>query len=88
MIEADIINLIGYETVLKFVFTSEGIFTFETIIPIGDNLDKYEIDFYTKNKGHQEFFRYDSFSSSLLKYQISEVRKNGVEIYFRAFEEE
>ena len=31
--EADVINLIGFETPLKFEFISDGIFTFKTVIP-------------------------------------------------------
>ena len=88
--EADIIKLIGYETPLKFVFTSEGTFTYETVIPTA-HLMTYEVTFFMENRQHPQFFAYDSFSTSLLPFQIMSVNQvNGMEgtvteIFFRKY---
>tara|TARA_R110000796_G_scaffold143848_1_gene260530 strand:- start:17 stop:319 length:303 start_codon:yes stop_codon:yes gene_type:complete len=67
--EAEVVALIGYETVLKFHFISEGVFIFKTLIPTEDSVI-YEIELFSGEDRHIEFFDYDSFSNFLLSYQI------------------
>ena len=87
--EADVINLIGFETPLKFEFISDGIFTFKTVIPNQkDGIVFYEIEFFSNPDKSLDFFSYDSFSNFLLKYQIHTVSainesiNTKTEIYF------
>lgn len=71
--EGDIINLIGYETILKFDFLSDSIMTFNTISPINidGNYVNFQIEFFIEDDiTSLEFFNYDSFSNFLLKYKI------------------
>lgn len=70
--EGDIINLIGFNTVLKFSFISDGIMTYETIKPISvdDCYYDLEIEFFVEEAFNIEFFCYDSFSDFLIKYKI------------------
>ena len=63
--EADIIKLIGYETPLKFVFTSEGTFTYETVIPTA-HLMTYEVTFFMENRQRPQFFLESYFYTILL----------------------
>jgi hypothetical protein len=94
--EADVINLIGYDTPMKFTFTSEGIMEFETLIPKSyANMDlfTYVVEFFIEENTLPEFFAYDCFSSFLEKYQIHTVKINykgqnvSDEIYFRTYQE-
>lgn len=71
--EADVINLIGYETPLEFVYATEGMFTFKTLIPTKKSLSHYEIDFFRQEGKELEFFKFDSFSNFLSDYQIYRV---------------
>mgnify|MGYP003669624001 FL=1 len=66
--ESEVVSLIGYETVLKFHFISEGVFTFKTLTPKEDIV--YEIEMFSGEDKDIEFFDYDSFSNFLLSYQI------------------
>ena len=90
--EAEVINFIGYKTPLKFVFISEGMITFETITPSQD-LKTYEITFFVNSKKHPQLFAYDSFSISLLKFQVMSLLeidlKDGTqkELYFKKYQE-
>ena len=91
--EADVINLIGFETPLKFEFISDGIFTFRTVIPNQKNgIVFYEIEFFSNPDKSLDFFAYDTFSNFLLKYQIHSVtaidksRDTKTEIYFKTYE--
>ena len=91
--EAEVINLIGYETPLKFEFVSDNIFTFKTVIPSQENdIVFYEIEFFSNPNESLEFFAYDSFSNFLLKYQIHTVNainnleNTRTEIFFRTYE--
>ena len=75
--EADVINLIGFETSMKFCnITSDGIFEFQTLIPKcydDTNLFTYKIEFFVGKDANAEFFIYDSFSNFLSDYQIHSV---------------
>jgi len=91
--EADVINLIGFETPLKFEFISDGIFTFRTVIPNQKNgIVFYDVEFFSNPDKSLDFFAYDTFSNFLLKYQIHSVtaidksRNTKTEIYFRTYE--
>lgn len=91
--EADVINLIGFETPLKFEFISDGIFTFKTVIPNQkDDIIFYEIEFFSNPDKSLDFFAYDTFSNFLLKYQIhtvsaiNESKNTKREIYFKTYE--
>jgi hypothetical protein len=91
--EADVINLIGFETPLKFEFISDGIFTFKTVIPnVKDGIVFYEIEFFSNPDKSLDFFAYDTFSNFLLKYQIhtvnaiNESTNAKTEIYFKTYE--
>lgn len=91
--EADVINLIGFETPLKFEFISDGIFTFKTVIPNQkDGIVFYEIEFFSNPDKSLDFFAYDTFSNFLLKYQIhtvsaiNESTNTKTEIYFKTYE--
>ena len=93
--EADVINLIGYDTPMKFNYTSEGTFEFQTLIPqIYDNMDlfTYKVEFFIEEGTNSEFFTHDSFSSFLSNYQIHTVSidYNGLndsqEIYFKQYQ--
>ena len=93
--EADVINLIGYDTPMKFNYTSEGVFEFQTLITqIYDdmNLFTYKVEFFIAEGTRPEFFNYDSFGSFLSEYQIHTVSidYNGVgdseEIYFKGYQ--
>lgn len=92
--EADIINLIGYKTPMKFIYASEGLFTFNTITP-DDSIEGivfYEVEFFSEPDNDIEFFAYDSFSNFLLKYKIHTVSaidhstEIKTQIYFRTYE--
>jgi len=91
--EADVINLIGFETPLKFEFISDGIFTFRTVIPNQKNgIVFYDVEFFSNPDKSLDFFAYDTFSNFLLKYQIHSVtaidksRDTKTEIYFKTYE--
>ena len=91
--EADVINLIGFETTLKFEFISDGVFTFKTVIPNQKNdIVFYEIEFFLNPDKSLDFFAYDTFSNFLLKYQIhsvssiNESTNTKTEIYFKTYE--
>ena len=91
--EADVINLIGFETPLKFEFISDGIFTFRTVIPNQKNgIVFYDVEFFSNPDKSLDFFAYDSFSNFLLKYQIHSVTAidkstdTRTEIYFKTYE--
>lgn len=92
--EADVINLIGYNTPMKFNFTSEGIFTFNTIIPdeSKQGIIYYEVEFFTEEGRQPDFFAYDSFSNFLLKYRVHTVTAldestlKRTQLYFRTYE--
>jgi len=91
--EADVINLIGFETPLKFEFISDGIFTFKTVIPNQkDGIVFYDIEFFSNPDKSLDFFAYDTFSNFLLKYQIhtvnaiNESTNTKTEIYFKTYE--
>tara|TARA_R110002167_G_scaffold72297_1_gene203471 strand:+ start:676 stop:969 length:294 start_codon:yes stop_codon:yes gene_type:complete len=91
--EADVINLIGFETTLKFEFISDGVFTFKTVIPNQKNdIVFYEIEFFSNPDKSLDFFAYDTFSNFLLKYQIhsvssiNESTNTKTEIYFKTYE--
>jgi len=91
--EADVINLIGFETPLKFEFISDGIFTFRTLIPNEKNgIVFYDVEFFSNPDKSLDFFAYDTFSNFLLKYQIHSVtaidksRNTETEIYFKTYE--
>ena len=91
--EADVINLIGFETPLKFEFISDGIFTFRTLIPNEKNgIVYYDVEFFSNPDKSLDFFAYDTFSNFLLKYQIHSVtaidksRDTKTEIYFKTYE--
>ena len=91
--EADVINLIGFETPLKFEFISDGIFTFRTLIPNEKNgIVFYDVEFFSNQDKSLDFFAYDTFSNFLLKYQIHSVtaidksRNTETEIYFKTYE--
>ena len=91
--EADVINLIGFETPLKFEFISDGIFTFRTVIPNQKNgIVFYDVEFFSNPHKSLDFFAYDTFSNFLLKYQIHSVtaidksRDTKTEIYFKTYE--
>ena len=93
--EADVINLIGYDTPMKFNYTSEGTFEFQTLIPlIYDNMDlfTYKVEFFIEEGTRPEFFNYDSFGSFLSDYQIHTVSINydGIsdsqQIYFKQYQ--
>ena len=74
--EADVINLIGYDTPMKFNYTSEGVFEFQTLIPqMYDNMDlfTYKVEFFIGQDVSPEFFAHDSFGSFLSDYQIHTV---------------
>lgn len=115
--EADVINLIGYETPMEFVFVSEGIATFQTVFPemsediIGNELVNqdvfkdnfglplksqyiYQVEFFGLKDSGFEFFRLDSFSHFLEKYQIfrvlriDDVTGKREQIYFKQYQEE
>jgi len=75
--ETDIIKLIGYETILKFSFISDGMMTYETLAPDPrcQDLYNYEIVFFIEEGTQPEFFCYDSFSNFLLKYKIYQLEK-------------
>ena len=82
--EADVVNLIGYDTPMKFNNACEGIIEFQTLIPqIYDNVNlfTYKVEFFIEEGTNPEFFDYDSFSSFLSNYQIHSVSidYNGVE---------
>lgn len=76
--EADIINLIGFNTMLKFSFISDGIMTYETIKPIlvDGTYYNFEIEFFVEEDKNIEFFCYDSFSDFLIKYKIYKLKYN------------
>ena len=93
--EADVINLIGYNTPMKFNYTSEGIFEFETLIPKSyENIDlfTYVVEFFIEEGRTPEFFMYDSFSDFLSDYQIHSVKlsfksnESDKEIYFNTYQ--
>ena len=91
--EADVINLIGFETPLKFEFISDGIFTFRTVIPNQKNgIVYYDVEFFSNPDKSLDFFAYDTFSNFLLKYQIHSVtsidksENTETEIYFKTYE--
>jgi len=91
--EADVINLIGFETPLKFEFISDGIFTFKTVIPNQKNgIVYYDVEFFSNPDKSLDFFAYDTFSNFLLKYQIHSVtaidksENTETEIYFKTYE--
>ena len=93
--EADVINLIGYDTPMKFNNTSEGIFEFQTLITqVYDdmNLFTYRVEFFIGEGTQPEFFNYDSFGSFLSNYQIHTVRidydgvEDSEEIYFKGYQ--
>ncbi len=93
--EADVINLIGYNTPMKFNYTSEGTFEFETLIPKSySNIDlfTYVVEFFIEEGRSPEFFMYDSFSDFLSDYQIHSVKlsfksdESDKEIYSKPYE--
>ena len=115
--EADVINLIGYETAMEFVFVDENIATFKTVLPImskdrinDDKIDSesfkeemgfyptcqyfYEIEFFRDEDAPFAFFRLDSFSNFLQRYQIfrvhriEDVTKSREQIYFKQYQTE
>jgi len=95
--EADVINLIGYNTPMKFNYTSEGIFEFKTLIPkLNDNMDlfTYKVEFFIGQGDTPEFFIYDSFSDFLSDYQIHSVsinyegREEFTEIYSKEYQKQ
>ena len=98
--EADVINLVGYETPFEFEFISEGIITFKTMIPkiILSNIEQsfyYKIElFVPEDVANIDFFRVDNFENFLSKYQIHELTKINLEgstieqLYFREYDEE
>lgn len=93
--EADVINLIGYDTPMKFNYTSEGTFEFQTLIPqMYDNMNlfTYKVEFFIEEGTSPEFFTHDCFSSFLSNYQIHTVSidYNGLydsqEIYVKSYQ--
>jgi hypothetical protein len=93
--EAGVINLIGYETAMEFVYIDDYTFTFKTAIPqkIGeqvidvDNNNRdivvpvngfYEVTFFEEENESVSFFKLDSFSNFLEKYQIHQVVLIGI----------
>ncbi|MDB4246002.1 hypothetical protein N9824_00495 [bacterium] len=92
--EADVISLIGYETPMKFNFTSEGVFTFNTVVPDSnaDGIVFYEVEFFSEPDVSPDFFAYDSFSNFLLKFKIASVNsidestQTKTQLYFRTYE--
>ena len=93
--EADVINLIGYDTPMKFNYTSEGTFEFQTLIPkIYDNMDlfTYKVEFFIEEGTQPEFFTHDSFSNFLSSYQIHTVSidydglNDSQQIYFKQYQ--
>lgn len=101
--EADVIELVGYETPMEFVFTEGGTPMFRTCFPVQDHNrinDKgifpqyyYEVEFYEDENEKPSFFRIDSFSNFLSSMQIArvvvedDVTKERAEIYFRKYNE-
>ena len=93
--EADVINLIGYDTPMKFNYTSEGVFEFQTLITqVYDNMNlfTYKVEFFIEEDTRPEFFNYDSFGSFLSDYQIHTVSidYDGLDapqqIYFKGYQ--
>lgn len=88
--EAEVINLIGYETAMRFLFYSDGIITYKTVIPKDNDMCFYEVSFFVDDG--LDFFAFDSFSNFLEKFQINEVKRvslNGKEvnnIYFKEYQ--
>ena len=75
--EGDIINLIGVDTVMKFIFVCDGIIAFKTIKPIlvDGAYYNFEIDFFIDEEDDcVEFFCYSSFSDFLIKYKIYQLK--------------
>lgn len=93
--EADVINLIGYDTPMKFNYTSEGVFEFQTLITqVYDNMNlfTYKVEFFIEEDTRPEFFNYDSFGSFLSDYQIHTVSidydglGDSQQIYFKGYQ--
>jgi hypothetical protein len=93
--EADVINLIGYDTPMKFNYTSEGVFEFQTLITqVYDNMNlfTYKVEFFIEEGTRPVFFNYDSFGSFLSDYQIHTVSidydelGDSQQIYFKGYQ--
>ena len=92
--EVDVVSFIGYNTPMKFYFTSEGTFTFKTVVPSDseEGIFFYEVEFFYNEKDNPTFFSYDSFSNFLLKYRIhtvnriNQVTQQRTEIYYKTYE--
>jgi len=92
--EADVINLVGYETPMEFRFATEGTIYYRTMIP--KNNCYYDVAFYLgadlENSSDLTFFKHDNFDNFLIKFQIESLsvvnldgKKLG-ELYFSQFD--
>ena len=81
--EADVINLVGYETPMNFEVLSEGIITYSN--------EKHQLDLFSRSdKTSNEFLAVDSFSEFLSDYQIFELidKETTETLYSRTWEDD
>lgn len=96
MNKKEVLELIGKDTVLKFVLCHDSCFHFETLVPLHSDIEDlhiFSVEVYVDENSDGIFHEFNTLKDLLYRNQLAEVRKvykdsTSKSIFFSKYEEQ